>query len=191
MGKPASSRVELVVPFPSEQLRRAYEWVHQAGERAEHDDSPASAELYELYTGLQLTLGASYGIRRAGSNGDLIGLLYCEYAGSRNGYLHIAMAREAWGRGLADEAAALCIRDLFGRFPGLLRLSAVIMESNLPAQSLTRRMGFREEATLAGMVLQGGIPRAVVHFGLTRRDWERRNAVNPTDESGGDDGRSR
>jgi RimJ/RimL family protein N-acetyltransferase len=182
MGAPTSSRVELVTPFPSDQLRRAYEWVHQAGERAEHDDSPASAELYELYTGLQLALCTSYGIRRAGSNGDLIGLLYCEQMGPRNGYLHIAMAREAWGRGLADEAAALCIRDLFERFPGLLRLSAAIMGNNLPAQSLTRRMGFRQEATLPDMVLRGGIPRAVVHFGLTRRDWERQNVVKPRDE---------
>ena len=168
------SGVDLVCPFPLDQLKLVYEWLHAYAGLTEDDDSPAGAEHYELLMSLQLSVCASYGLLRAGTSSGLIGMLYCEPSGARNGYLHIAMSRNAWGRGLADEAAALCIRDVFEKQPALTRLSAAMLERNRPAQSLARRMGFTLEGTLADMVLQKGSPRSILHYGLTRRVWEQR-----------------
>jgi RimJ/RimL family protein N-acetyltransferase len=174
------SAVDLVSPFPPEQIRLVYEWTHAYSGLTENDDSPATVELYEALMGLKFSMCTTYGMLRAGTADGLLGVLYCEPAGRRNGYLHIAMARKAWGRGLTEEAVSLCIRDLFERHPEFTRLSAVMMERNRMAQSLARRMGFTQEATLADMVLQMGTPRSVVHFGLTRRDWERSCLENST-----------
>ena len=179
------SSVDVVCPFPTGQLSLVYEWTHAYSELTENDDSPATFELYEALMGLTFSMCTSYGILRAGTADSLIGVLYCEPAGPRNGYLHIAMQRRAWGRGMAEEAVSLCIRDLFERYPEFTRLSAVMLQRNWMAQSLARRMDFTEEATLADMVLQSGTPRSVVHFGLTRRDWERSCLENSTKERGG------
>ncbi len=179
------SAVDLVRPFPPDQIRFVYEWTHAYSELTENDDSPATIELYEALMGLKFSMCTSYGMLRAGTANGLIGVLYCEPAGPRNGYLHIAMSRRAWGRGWTDEAVSLGIRDLFERYPEFTRLSAVMLERNRMAQSLARRMGFTLEATLADMVLQMGTPRSVVHFGLTRRDWERSCWENSTKERGG------
>jgi RimJ/RimL family protein N-acetyltransferase len=160
-------------------LRLVYDWVHAHGGLTEHDDSPTCAEHFELSMGLLLSACASYGLLARATGGALIGILYFEPAGTRNGYLHIAMARSAWGRGLADEAATLCIRDLFEVRPELIRLSAAMLERNIPARALALRMGFALEGTLADMVLQKGAPRSVVHYGLTRRQWALREPVVP------------
>jgi hypothetical protein len=98
-------------------LKLVYQWLHAYPSLTENDDSPDCAEHYELLMSLQLTVCTSYGLLRAGTTSGLIGTLYFEPSGARNGYLHIAMSRCAWGRGLADEAAALCIRDLFETQP--------------------------------------------------------------------------
>jgi RimJ/RimL family protein N-acetyltransferase len=185
MGLIRGARVDLVTPFPSNALRLVYEWIHACGEFTEDDDSPKSAEAYASAMGLELIRCTSYGLRRAGSSDGWIGLLHCEPAGPWNGYLHITMPRHAWGHGLADEAMALAIRDQFKRFPKLARLSAAMIENNRPAQALAQRMGFRCEATLPAMVVQGGTPRSVVHYGLTRREWEQSVRSRKTKRSGG------
>ena len=152
-----------------------YQWIHAYSSLTEHDDSPSSAEHFLLLLSLQLSVCPSYGLVPAGASG-LIGILYFEQAGPRNGYLHIAMPRNVWGRGWADEAAALGIRNLFETQPALMRLRAAMLERNRPAQKLACRMGFTLEATFTDMVLQKGTPRNVLHYGLTRKDWNRRRA---------------
>lgn len=176
MGVIRGSEVDLLSPFPLDQLRLVYDWVHAYGGLTEHDDSPMCAEHFELSMGLLLSACASYALLARATGGTLIGILYFEPAGARNGYLHIALARSAWGRGLADEAATLCIRDLFEMRPELIRLSAAMLERNVPARALARRMGFALEGTLADMVLQNGMPRSVAHYGLTRRQWAQRQS---------------
>lgn len=169
-------RVELESPYPRNEIGLVYEWLHSTAELTEDDDSPATLAEYEGVMGLELMRCTSYGIRRAGTD-RLIGLFYCEPSGRRNGYLHIAMDPSSWGRGLADEAAELAIRDLFERFGELTRLSVAILENNRAAQALTLRMGFRLEAALPDMVVQGGTPRSLMHYGLTRREFEQRQAI--------------
>jgi RimJ/RimL family protein N-acetyltransferase len=184
------SAVDVVCPFPTDRIRLVYEWTHAYSDLTENDDSPESYEMYEALMGLTFSTCTTYGMSRAGAPDELIGVLYCEPSGPRNAYLHVAMSRRAWGRGLTEEAVGLCIRDLFERYPGLTRLSAVMLERNRMAQSLAHRMGFTREATLADMVLQGGMPRNVVHFGLTRRDWERSCLEISSNRTGGNNGSS-
>jgi len=164
-------RVDLVHPFPDEELDRVYQWLHAFSSFTEHDDSPANAERYKFWFQMQWSI-VSYALRLPGE-GESIGLLYFEPNGARDGYLHIALSRRAWGKGIADDAAAVCIADTFHRLPELTRLSASMLERNRPAQALARRMGFEQEAIFRDMVVHSGVPGNAVHFGLTRRDWER------------------
>jgi RimJ/RimL family protein N-acetyltransferase len=183
MGLIRGVRVDLESPCPPGLLPLAYHWVHACPDLTEDDDSPPTPAAWESAMGLHLIGCVSYGLRPAGGPDVWIGLLYFEPSGPRNGYLHIAMPRHAWGHGLADEAASLAIRDLFLRFPDLTRLSVAILENNRSAQALARRMGFRFEAALPDMVVQRGRPRAVAHYGLTRREWNRSLPARPTPET--------
>lgn len=193
MGLIQGVRVELITPYPREDLARVYQWLHACKDLTEDDDSPATPEEYESAMGLELVQCISYGIRRSGCADRWIGLFYFEPAGRRNGYLHIAMDPAAWGRGLADEAAALAIADLFARCGDLTRLSAAILEQNRAAQALARRMGFQLEAQFPDMIVQHGTPRSLMHFGLTRRQWRPRQqhaGLETVIATGGTDGTS-
>jgi RimJ/RimL family protein N-acetyltransferase len=55
------------------------------------------------------------------------------------------LARRAWGRGLASEAAAALIAHAF-RELGLPRLVAVTYPENLASQRVLEKLGFRREA---------------------------------------------
>lgn len=89
---------------------------------------------------IELAACTSYGPLRAGTTSGLIGMIYFEPAGKRDGYLHIAMPRQAWGRGIADEAMSRCIGNLFETQALLTRLSAAMPERDHAAQALARRL---------------------------------------------------
>jgi len=69
-----------------------------------------------------------------------------------------------------EEALSLWLPSLFLSRPTLLRVSALLDESNTPAKGLLRRLGFRFEGAARDAVLQGGQARSRVMFGLTYKD---------------------
>jgi RimJ/RimL family protein N-acetyltransferase len=61
--------------------------------------------------------------------------------------LAILLAREAWGRGLATEAARACLRFAFDE-RGFDEVVAVVRPGNAPALGLLRNLGMSPEDTL-------------------------------------------
>jgi ribosomal-protein-alanine N-acetyltransferase len=61
--------------------------------------------------------------------------------------LAILLASEAWGRGLATEAARACLRFAFDE-RGVAEVVAVVRPGNAPALGLLRRLGMSPEATI-------------------------------------------
>jgi RimJ/RimL family protein N-acetyltransferase len=175
-------RIDLIDPFPQEYLDRAFAWTKTYAGVALHDDSPADFESFKLTIGIQART-VHYAIRLREVHGlktgdEPVGMVSFEPAGQRNAYLHIALSRAVWGKGIADEAISLTIADAFDTSPNLTRVSVSMLERNRAAQALARRIGFQFEAVFPDMVLQQGIPRGVVHFGITRRDWEKKTQAH-------------
>ena len=175
-------RIELIDPFPQEYLDRAFAWTKTYAGIALHDDSPGDFESFKLQLGMQFR-NSHYGVwwREAGvlkTRDEPVGMVSFDPAGPRNAYLHIALSRAVWGQGIGDEAISLAIDHAFATSPDLTRVSVSMLERNRAAQALARRVGFRFEAVFQDMVLQQGVPRGVVHFGLTRREWEKKTQAH-------------
>ncbi len=72
--------------------------------------------------------------------------------------------------GLVEEALVLALPQIFDSTSTLLRVSCLLDESNTPAKSLLKRLGFRFEGVQRDAVLQGGVTRSRVLFGLTHQN---------------------
>lgn len=175
-----AQKTDLISPFPVQEIPRLRKWMY-CYKSLILDDSIATSEdelLEFLHQFVQRPNVISWGvIDRDNVTGyrheaPLIGYVSFEQFSPFNGYLHIASARSAWGKGLMDDAAAEVIKLLFENSPYLLRLSCAILAKNGPAKALAYRMGFKKEGSFASFVLQNGQPQDVLHFGLTREQYE-------------------
>jgi len=169
------ARIDLVDPFPEEYLDRAFQWTKAYAGISLHDDNPADAESFKLSISARYR-ASTYGVRLHGQD-EPVGMVSFEPATARNAYLHIVLSRAVWGKGIGDDAIALAIRHAFETDLDLTRVSVYMLERNRAAQALARRIGFQVEGLFPDMVLQQGIPRGVLHFGLTRREWEKKTQV--------------
>jgi RimJ/RimL family protein N-acetyltransferase len=82
----------------------------------------------------------------------------------------VTFAREAQGRGLAGEALAALIAELFGRY-GLHRVFAEADDRNLAVHRLFGRLGFRCEARLVDADWFKGEWTTLRVLALLRREW--------------------
>lgn len=112
-----------------------------------------------------------WGIRRAGER-DVVGTVtLCQLdAAHARAELGIALARDAWGQGLAADALATLIGFAFERL-SLHRLEADIDPDNAASLRLFERQGFRREGLLRERWLQGGRHQDAVFLGLLRGEW--------------------
>jgi RimJ/RimL family protein N-acetyltransferase len=90
----------------------------------------------------------------------------------RRAEVGFALARSAWGRGLATEALDLLIRFSFETL-GLQRLEADADPDNERSICTLERQGFRREGYLRERWFHLGELRDTVFLGLLRRDWTR------------------
>jgi RimJ/RimL family protein N-acetyltransferase len=173
-----SQAVDLISPFPTNQLSRVVEWMHCYKTLMLTDDGPQTDE--EILQFLQASLQnvVSYGVidklnsLSTRHQAPIIGMITFEPATQYNGYFHVTSRRKAWGSGLIDEAGRTAIKDVFDHLPALSRVSAAVLASNSPARGIARRLGFRQEGVFPHFVRQNSLPLDVVHFGLTRERWE-------------------
>ncbi|MGP5304256.1 GNAT family N-acetyltransferase [Brachybacterium alimentarium] len=95
------------------------------------------------------------------STGRLIGDAGLEVTrfGTELGY---TLARDAWGRGLATEAAALCVEAAFGPL-GLSRLVALADVENPASSRVLEKLGFRPDAAPDEIATDIGSPDAAAH----------------------------
>lgn len=66
---------------------------------------------------------------------------------NKNAEIGLWLAKEYWGKGLSDEALGLMINFGFNKLK-LRRIQARILDANIPAQKLFRRMNFKLEGRL-------------------------------------------
>lgn len=75
------------------------------------------------------------------------------------------------GRGFAHESSALLLDFAFGRL-GLASLFLRCFADNVAARRLYERLGFGEDAALAGSRLKDGTRRDTIGMRLTREAWD-------------------
>lgn len=169
--------VDLISPFPPQEVRRVFGWNHCYRTLTENDDTPNTIDDFERHMQALLSVCPSWGIidknhiTNIKHEAPLVGIGLFEPAGIRHGFFHVATARKAFKTGLIDEAGQLVIKYLFDSIPTLLRVGAYMDERNAPAKSLCKRMGFRFEGICEDMILRNGEPKNIAYFGLTRRRW--------------------
>lgn len=172
----SGQNVDLITPFPSAEAARIFGWKHCFRTLPEDDDAPSDREEFIRSMESTLPLSVSAGIvdklqltsRR--HEAPLVGMIFILPAGVRDGVLHFAAGRKAFKMGLVEEALVLALPQIFTSAPSLLRLSAVVDEGNVPAKQLLKRVGFRFEGVSRDAVLQQGVPRSRVVFGILRSE---------------------
>lgn len=179
--------VDLITPFPVNELPRIYNWIHCFKSIAEHDLSPKDPEEFLRYARLFNEHALMYGIidknnltKSKDCEAPIVGMINFEANSPFNAYAHIAASRRAgrsykyYGVSMIDEAAALALDDIFELDKGLLRVSVAVLERNAPVLSLVKRIGFKREGTFDHWITQEGQPQSIVHLGMTRAAWEAR-----------------
>jgi RimJ/RimL family protein N-acetyltransferase len=172
-----STNIDILSPFPIQEAKRVFGWLHAYKSVIETDLSPKSpSEFEEFFTGLIPNLRSYAVIDKFNSlkmnhEAPLIGMIAFEPTTIWNGMLHVASTRRAWGSGLFEEGVRMAISDLFNTHEGLMRVSAQVLANNHPARSLAKRLGFKLEGSFEDWVAQKGEPKAVVQFGMTRKRW--------------------
>ena len=181
--------IDLLEPFPEKEIPRLVGWLHCFKSVIHSDDSPQTdEELIEYFTAYFRNSNVrSWGIIDKHNKvnihheAPLVGFGAFEFAtasaGARNGYFHCATTRKAWGSGLINEAYRLAVNTIFSENPSLLRVSSFVINNNYPARKLALNVGMKLEGVMQDAVLQGGIPKPLTHFGMTRRDWISRIAA--------------
>ena len=189
----SGTNVDLIEPFPTHELKRLIGWLHCYKSIIHSDDSPQTdEELIEYFTNyFKQSNVRSWGLIDKNNKlniqheAPLVGFGAFEFAGlpseARNGYLHCATTRKAWGAGVIDEAYQIGVNTVFTEHPCLLRVSSFVLNNNYPARKLALRMGMKIEGVLEDAVLQQGIPKPLTHFGLTRRRWLANQALEKVD----------
>jgi RimJ/RimL family protein N-acetyltransferase len=101
---------------------------------------------------------------------DAIGSISLESRGSDRLALGYALAPEAWGKGLATEAAGAMIEAAFGLTPAVEILANVTVE-NEASRAVLEKCGFALVGTgLQGAPARGGMVESL-SFRLARADW--------------------
>jgi RimJ/RimL family protein N-acetyltransferase len=176
--------VDLIEPFPVQEARRVFGWFHAYKNIVETDISPKTPEEFEAFFKALIPNCRSYGIIDKNHKlsikheAPLVGIVVFEPQTVYNFYIHVASTRKAWGSGFIDQALNASIDDVFDLVPSLLRISAYVLANNGPVKGLARRMGFKFEGVHSDMVLKDGVPRDLIHFGMTRREWEKRKTAS-------------
>lgn len=170
--------VDLIEPFPTQEAKRVYGWMHCYKNMIETDVYPKTPEEYEEFFKTKLPFTRSFGVidrdNKLGFKHEapLVGMVIYEPASPYNCYIHVASPRRAWGKGFIDQAIVASIDHIFETEPSLLRISAFCLENNGPVKGLARRLGFKYEGCIFDMISQNGVPKNVLHFGMTRQNWE-------------------
>jgi len=78
--------------------------------------------------------------------------------------------KKMWGKGYASEAIALVLKFAFLTL-NLNKISAGCMEENLGSRKVLEKNGFRQEGFLTGYVLQNGLEKNGILYGLRASEY--------------------
>lgn len=91
------------------------------------------------------------------------------------GELGYVLASGYWGRGIATRAVEMVASTIFGEWPHLERLEALVDVENKGSQRVLEKVGFVREGVLRKYVIQKGRTRDMVMFSFISTD----NTHNP------------
>lgn len=186
----AGERVDLINPFPINQLERMWAWFHMFKTTAFDDTSPKTKEDFIKYMENMLATSISYGVidknQELGFKHEAPIIGFCGFVPSPPAslYGHVASQRRAWGKGLMDEAASMAMDDVWERIPSLLRISACIFAKNRAARAFAERNGFNKDGYFRDIVYVNGEPASMVHYGICRPEPEKDDKEIKNKESG-------
>lgn len=165
--------LSLCSPFPEAEISKAYRW-HQ-GTHALCGQWPQGDFVAWLRQAIQH--GFTWGVQMGWQTVGLIVIEPSTLPGTptgeiRDAYVHICLARKAWGQTVFQKVAEPVLGWVFKEVPSLLRLSAWTLASNAPACRVAEDLGFVEEGVMRDAAILGGRTQDLVLYGLTRRDFE-------------------
>lgn len=169
--------VDLISPFPSNQIHRVYGWMQCVRNLTSHDFGPKTKEDFDKMAQQYIDTMLTFGIIDKENKlhlqhpAPLVGVLAFEMSVPTIAGMHFASTRKAWGTRIIDQAIQVAINKLFESSGYLLRVNALINEKNIPAYTFLRRNGFDKEAVLRDMVLVGGIPVNMTQMVALRSHW--------------------
>ena len=175
-----SKIIDLIEPFPLSEAGRAFTWLHCYHNILESDLTPKSAVEFELYLRAVLPFTRTFGVidklNRLGIKHEapLIGLVIFQPATVWDCTLSLAAPRRAWKIGLIDDAVSASIEEIFVTEPSIARISFDTSEGNNPMKGLARRLLLRFEGCSHDAFTQNSTLKSLLHFGVTRRDWQER-----------------
>jgi RimJ/RimL family protein N-acetyltransferase len=169
--------IDLLSPFPPNEVKRIFNWMRCYRTITETTAFPKTEE--ELVTRLAAmpnlqTFGIIdknniLGVRH---EAPLIGIYMFDQDTIVNGNAHVASTRKAWGSRLVDQAGQRLMQYLFETMPTLTRITVSVLSTNAPAKALAKRLGFVYEGCLRDAITIQDYPANMALFGLTRRDWD-------------------
>ena len=181
--------VDLIEPFPTNQLDRLWRWTKMVKLMTALDGSPQNEEDFVKFMEAALPLCRSFGvIDKDGALGfhheaPIIGFIMFEPMPPCSMYAHIASSRRAWGTDLMKEASELAIKELFATEPGALRISAVIPAFNKRALAFARKVGLHKDGFFQNAATIKGKPISLVHFGIIRDNRRKENGKRTVGDS--------
>lgn len=175
------TNVDLVYPFPVAETSRVWGWMQCYRSMVLHDDSLLEPEAYNAHAAALAEAGLAYAIVDKNNMvgmpevaAPLVGIVAFEPGAAGNVYIHIATSRRCgrsyklYGVSLVDEAVELACADMFERFPGVRRVSAIVLDTNTLVAGLAKRVGFALEGRLRAWFSKDGQPHDALHFGKVR-----------------------
>jgi len=167
-------RVDLVEPFPTNQLGRLWGWAKAIKSIAVLDGSPQTEEEFIKYMNSALPYVRSFGVIdkyneiNAKHEAPMVGYLMYQPSPPCSFYAHIASSRRVWASGLMEEAGILSYDYVFKTEPGLQRISACIPATNKAARAFAKRVGMHKDGYFKNAGLVRGNPISMAHYGLIR-----------------------
>lgn len=164
--------VDLIDPFPKNQLERLWQWTRFLTTTVLDDSMPRDKEPFVQWIDELLPFTASYGV--IAKNGafkheaPIVGFVLFEPAPPCTAILHAAGNRRAGRLGLLSEAVKMGIEDVFLRGPDLLRVSAGLLSHNKLGRELIENAGLHKDGYFRNMVRVKGKPASIIHYGLVR-----------------------
>jgi ribosomal-protein-alanine N-acetyltransferase len=89
------------------------------------------------------------------------------------------LARSHWGRGIATQAVAACLRRAFAD-EGFTRVHAFVMVGNVRSERVLERAHFTREGCLRSYRICRGQPRDFWVFSILQREWDAVGRGRPT-----------
>lgn len=163
-----------ILGFPQESIHDCYLW---------HQHTPTmlrgcGASEEQFATQLLELLGRSFHWGICNAAGEVVGIfmiepVYQPYSNEiRDGQIHVALARKSWGKGVMQQIVPAIFKAMFTALPGLLRLTAWILDNNAPSIAITKFMGFRLEGVQREAIRLEDRVHDLHMYGLTREEYE-------------------